>query len=820
MKISYNWLKEYINLDISPEELSFVLTNCGLEVEELALWESVRGGLKGVVIGHVIKCDKHPDADKLSVTMVDSGPGDPLQIVCGAPNVALNQKVLIAPPGTTLYKNEESWDIKKTKIRGIESCGMICAEDELGLGSSHEGIMVLPEDAPTGMAASDYFNIEQDWVFTIGLTPNRVDAASHIGVARDVAAALNAGKQHKYAVRIPDLSAFSVNDESNPIDIIVDDPEACPRYSGITISNLNIAPSPKWLADRLSAAGMRPINNVVDITNYVMLETGHPLHAFDIKHIKGKQIVVKKFAKPFDFITLDQAKRTIHTEDLMICNSEEGMCIAGVFGGIDSGVNDNTSAIFLESAYFNPVSVRKTGNRHSLKTESSFRFERGADPSMTITALKRAALLFREIAGGTISSPLYDVFPKPIKKAKITLTHDFVNQSVGVEVPDNIQLEILKDLDFEIIESKNRSMTVLAPFAKVDVTRPADVVEEILRIFGYNNVPMPTHHKTNLTISKKTDSSSYQNVFAEMLTGAGFFEILTNSLSSASYYTESNGYDPSANVRVINALSNELNTMRRTLMFSGLESIVHNINRKQTDIRFFEFGKTYNRILSHNTKSVTETFHEEMKLGLWISGKVFPLNWKYQDELYTFFHLKDVIGLILKRAGIVEDMLTFVPTGNKLFQNGLGYSLKTTGKTLLETGEVSTHILEQTECRQPVFFAEICWNTLLEFLEAKKVKATEPPKFPEVHRDIALLLDSAVQYSKIRDIVRNQGGRLVKSVSLFDIYDGKNLPEGKKSYAIHIILQDADKTLTDQETEAVVDNIRKALIKNLGAHIR
>jgi len=820
MKISYNWLKEYINLDISPEELSIVLTDCGLEVEELALWENVRGGLKGIVIGHVTECKKHTDADKLSVTIVDVGSGEPLQIVCGAPNVASGQKVLVATPGTTLYNNEEAWEIKKTKIRGVESSGMICAEDELGLGSSHAGIMVLPDDAPVGKAASEYFDMKQDWVFTIGLTPNRIDAASHIGAARDVAAVLNTRKEKRHTVLLPDLSGFSIDNESNPVEIVVEDTQACPRYSGITISNLKIAPSPKWLADRLSATGMRPINNVVDITNYVMLETGHPLHAFDIKHIKGKKVMVKKFSKPFDFITLDQEKRTMHTEDLMICNSEEGMCIAGVFGGLDSGVTENTEAIFLESAYFNPVSVRKSANRHALKTESSFRFERGVDPSMTIKALKRAAFLLREIAGGTISSPVYDIYPKAFEKAKITITHDFVNRSVGVEIPDDIQIEILKDLDFEILESKNRSITILAPFAKVDVTRPADVVEEILRIYGYNNIPMPAYHKTNLTIGRKLNSHSVQNAFAEMLTGAGFFEILTNSLSSASYYTEKNGFETSANASVVNALSNELNTMRRTLLFTGLESVAHNINRKQADIRFFEFGKTYIRLSSDKTLDVTNKFHEEMKLGLWMSGKVFPLNWKYKEEQCTVYHLKDVLGLILQRAGISEDMLTVAPLENKTFQNGLQYVLKSNGKTLLEAGETSRQVLEQTECRQTVFFAEIAWETLLDFLEKKKVKASEPPKFPEVHRDIALLLDSSVTYDNIRTIVRKQGGRLIKGIKLFDIYEGKNLPEGKKSYAINIILQDADKTLTDRETEAVIETIKQALVKELSAQIR
>ncbi len=820
MKISYNWLKEYIDLDISPEELSAVLTNCGLEVEELAEWESVKGGLKGIVIGHVTECKKHPNADKLSETKVHIGSGEFLQIVCGAPNVAEGQKVLVAIPGTILYQNDEPREIKKTKIRGVESAGMICAEDELGIGSSHEGIMVLPEDAPVGKPASEYFNIQQDWVFTIGLTPNRVDAASHIGVARDVAAALNAGKHRKYSLSIPDLSDFSTDTESMPVEIIIEDFSACPRYSGITISDLKIAPSPQWMAYRLSAAGIRPINNVVDITNYVMLETGHPLHAFDMKHIKGNKVIVKKFPSPFELTTLDEVKRTMFPDDLMICNSEGGMCIAGIFGGIEAGVSDFTKAIFLESAYFHPVTIRKTSTRLGLKTESSFRFERGADPSMTIYALKRAAQLIKEIAGGTISSPVYDVYPKPIRKASITLSYDYVNRSVGTQISDAVQTEILKDLDFELIETSNGKISVLAPYAKVDVTRPADVVEEILRIYGYNNIPVPEFHKSTLTVNAPSDNNALQNVFAEMLTGAGFFEILTNSLSAETYYCEANGFNPSLNVSIMNALSNELSTMRRTMLFSGLESIAHNINRKQTDLRFFEFGKTYSRISSDKTKSVSEQFREVTKLALWISGRVFPLNWKYPEESTTFFHLKDTLGMILRRSGIGEDMISVDVMDSEIFEKAIRYNLKTNGKLLLEAGKVSKHILDQTECRQDVFFAEICWDTICELMLNKKIMASEPPKFPEVHRDIAMLIDTPVTYNQIREIVRQKGGRLIKSVRLFDIYQGKNLPDGKKSYAINIILQDADKTLTDKETEAVIESVRQSLIKELGAHIR
>ncbi len=820
MKISYNWLKEYVNIDISAEELSVILTDCGLEVEELANFESVKGGLEGVVIGHVLEVQKHPDADKLRLTQVDIGNNTVLQIVCGAPNVAVGQKVVVATVGTTLWKGEESWEIKKAKIRGVESLGMICAEDELGLGTSHEGIMVLPSDTPVGIPAADYFNIYRDFVFTLGLTPNRVDAASHIGVARDVAAALNVLKNTRLEVRIPDINDFSVDNENYPVEIIIEDTNACPRYTGLTISNLKIAPSPDWIANRLKAAGMRPLNNIVDITNYVMLELGHPLHAFDMKHVKGNKVIVKTFDTPRDFVTLDEEKRALHTEDLMICNEHEPMCIAGVFGGIDAGVSEKTTEIFLESAYFNPVNVRKTSSRHGLKTESAWRFERGTDPSATVFALKRAALLLKDIAGGQISSPVYDVYPNEIHKHTISFTPAFIDSSVGMEIPVETQVSILKDLDFEILKENNSKIEVKAPLAKVDVTRPADIVEEILRIYGYNNVPFPQVHKSTLSIMPSMDEVKYRNIFSEMLVSSGFFEMMTNSLSSGKYYSEEFGFEPDKNATILNGLSSELNTMRRSLVFSGLESIVHNINRKQHHLRMFEFGRIYQQIKNPVSSEVDRKYQETMHLAMFMTGNVFPLNWKYKEEQTDFSELKNQIIKILNRAGVVERTLEVKETNNPLFGYGLSYSLKNSMETLVQFGELSEKALEITECRQNVFFAEFNWNQLLEIIKGQKVKASEPPKFPEVHRDIAMLLDNDTSYKTIEDIVYKNGNHLVSSVRLFDIYKGTNLPEGKKSYAISIVLQDKTKTLTDKETDSIIDSIKTALTQLPGVSIR
>lgn len=820
MKISYNWLKEYINFSITPQELSILLTNCGLEVEELEHWQSVKGGLNGIVLGKVIEKDKHPNADKLSLTKVDIGNGEILKIVCGAPNVDAGQNVAIATVGAKIYSGDDSFEIKSAKIRGEESFGMICSEKELGIGDSHEGIMVLPQDAVAGTKAKDYFNITEDWIFTLGLTPNRVDAASHIGVARDIMAAINANSSSKVSLNIPNFELKPKSQNELKVDVIVEDTDACPRYSGITLNNIKVKPSPKWLADRLSSVGLRPINNVVDITNYVMLTFGQPLHAFDLKKVKNNKIVIKKFDKEFDFLCLDEQSRKISTEDLMICNSDEAMCIAGVFGGLDSGVNENTTSIFIESAYFHPVSVRKTSNRHSLKTDSAFRFERGADISATIDAMKMAASMICELAEAEISSDIYDVYPVKKEKENIKLNFDFVDKLIGHQIPKDKQISILKDLDFEISDQNENSINLKAPFAKVDVTRPADVVEEILRIFGYNNIPEPTSMRTNLSKFSTPNPHHTKNVISEILVSQGFYEIMTNSLSSAEFYIPEFGFEATENVKLLNPLSNELNTMRRSMIFSGLQSITYNINRKQNNIRFFEFGKIYSKLSDDKSFDILKRFEEHTQLAIYLSGENQEQNWKYKAENVDFYILKQTILNVLLRLGIKEENLISEELDSPLFAYAIKLKLKDKDMQIANFGLLSKKVTEKTECRQEVFFGEINWDNVIEVSNKEKLSVTEISKFPEVRRDIAMLLDKTTKYEAVKEIVvKNSDSKLI-STSLFDIYEGKNLPEGKKSYAISIILQDKDKTLTDKETDKIVNKIKKQLEERLGAIIR
>ncbi len=820
MKISYNWLKDYLKTEIDPLELASILTNCGLEVEEVALWENVSNSLEGVLIGEVIEKKKHPNADKLSITKVNTGMGPPLQVICGAPNVEQGQKVLIALPGAFLKKNNEFFHLKEIKISGYISEGMICSEAEVGLGDSQDGIYVLPTDATVGQQAKEYFSVMRDWIFTIGLTPNRIDAASFVGVARDIAAVLNTSKGTNLKVKMPDFNIFSKSNKDLIVEIVIEDYESCRRYAGLTIKNLKIASSPRWLADRLSAVGMRCINNVVDITNYVMLELGQPLHAFDMKMVKGNKIVVKKFCEPVDFITLDEVKRSISPQDLMICNAEEPMCIAGVFGGFSYGVTENTTEIFLESAYFDPVSIRKTANRHGLSTESSFRFERGADISITDKALKRAANLLIEIAGGEVSSPVYDIYPEPFKKHEISVNFESVNRLIGADIPKETQLAILKELDFEIGSLNDDNVNVKPPFAKVDVSRFADVVEEILRIYGCNNIPLPESFRTNLSNFPKPDIHKIKNTVSEMLTGLGFYEIMTNSLSPQKYYTAKFGYNEKENVSLLNPISVELNTLRRNLVFSGLESIVHNVNRKQNNLRFFEFGKVYRRISDEQNRSVTEKFYENEHLALFMTGNVFPLNWKYPEEKFSFFHIKDIVEKILIRSGIDIDGLEFFSGDSDIFKTRIDCKLKNTEKKIAEFGELSPKVLNITDCRQVVFFAEIMWTDVIETISKNKIVVREPSKFPEVQRDIAVMLDKKIIYNDIKSMIQKRGGKMVKAIRLFDIYEGGNIPDGKISYAINILLVNEENTLTDAETDVIIDNIKKSLIHNFDAVIR
>lgn len=815
MKVSYNWLKEFADISLTPQELSVCLTDCGLEVEELTYWQSVKGGLEGVVIGKVLSKEKHPNADKLSLTQVDIGASAPLQIVCGAPNVDAGQIVVVATIGTILYKEEQTFEIKQARIRGIESFGMICSEDELGIGNSHDGIMVLTDSVEVGTLAKDYFEITEDWIFTIGLTPNRIDAASHIGVARDIVAALNTKNSTKITLKEKSISDF-VENESNPVSIEIANTEACPRYSGITISGIKIAPSPKWLSDRVTSLGMRPINNIVDITNYVMFELGQPLHAFDMAHLTGKKIVVRTFEKETPFLCLDEVERKISTEDLMICNAEEGMCIAGVFGGLKSGVTESTTDVFIESAYFNPRYVRKTSNRHALKTESSFRFERGTNPSTTIEVLKRTVQLILDIAGGTVSSPIYDVYPKPIHKTEIKLEFDYVQKIIGFSIPTEIQKQILIDLDFEITHFDDKYAVVLASLSKVDVSRPIDVVEEILRIYGYNHIPFSDLMKTSLNVSIKPNPYKLQNIVSDMLVSNGFYELMTNSLTNASYYKNTTNDDL---VHVLNPLSKELNVMRKDMLYSGIEAIVHNINRKQHNLKFFEFGKIYKKVISPKTESLNNKYAEGNRLVLFITGSDNPINWKHQTADTDFYYLKEYVNTILKKFN-VETQLQSEQSSSELFTYGLSYKLKSKKSIIAELGKVSENHLALFDCKQEVFYANINWDLLIEMYAEIGANISEPPKYPEVHRDIAMLLDKDIQYQQVYDIVMANGGGIVQSVSLFDVYQGKNIPEGKKSYAINIILQHSEKTLSDKETEIIINKIKKTFEISLNATIR
>jgi len=820
MKISYNWLKEYINFSLTPQDLSILLTNCGLEVEELEHWQSVKGGLNGIVLGKVIEKNKHPNADKLSLTKVDIGNGEILKIVCGAPNVEAGQNVAIATVGAKIYSADDSFEIKSAKIRGEESFGMICSEKELGLGDSHEGIMVLPNDAIIGTAAKDYFNISEDWIFTLGLTPNRVDAASHIGVARDVMAAINANSNSKTTLKIPHFELPQKSNNELKVEVIIEDTDSCNRYSGITLNNVKVKQSPKWLSDKLISVGLRPINNVVDITNYVMLTYGQPLHAFDLKKVKNNKIVIKKFDKEFDFLCLDEQSRKISTEDLMICNSDEAMCIAGVFGGFDSGVNETTTSIFIESAYFQTVSVRKTSNRHALKTDSAFRFERGADISVTIDAMKMAACLICELADAEISSDIYDVYPVKKEKEIINLKFDFVKKLIGHEIPIELQISILKDLDFEIVESNQDSLILKAPFAKVDVTRPSDVVEEILRIYGYNNIPEPSSMRTNLSKFAKPNPHHTKNVISEILVSQGFYEIMTNSLSSAEYYVSDFGFNETENVKLLNPLSNELNTLRRSMIFTGLQSVVYNINRKQNNLKFFEFGKIYSKISDDKSFDILKRFKENTQLAIFLSGETQNQNWKYKVENVDFYVLKQTIINVLLRLGIKDEMLVSEEFNSELFSYALTLKLKNSGLEIATYGLISKKVTDKVDCRQEVFYGEIYWDNVLEVSNKEKLTVTEISKFPEVRRDIAMLLDKTTKYEAVKEIVINNSDSKLISTSLFDIYEGKNLPEGKKSYAISIILQDKDKTLTDKETDKIVNRIKKQLEEKLEAIMR
>ncbi|KIA99415.1 phenylalanyl-tRNA synthetase subunit beta [Flavobacterium sp. KMS] len=806
MKISYNWLKQFIKIDWKSEETSALLTDLGLEVEVVEKYQSIKGGLEGIVVGHVLTCVQHPDADRLKVTTVDLGLEHPVQIVCGAANVAAGQKVPVATIGTVLYdKNGESFTIKKGKIRGQESHGMICAEDELGLGTGHDGIMVLDEALKPGTPAAEVFNIENDEVFEIGLTPNRADAMSHLGTARDLRAGLLQSGVNVELIT-PSVSNFRVDMRTLKIDVNVEEPSLAPRYCGVTISGITINESPSWLQNRLKAIGITPKNNIVDVTNYVLHELGQPLHAFDASKINGK-IIVKTLPAGTKFITLDDVERTLHQEDLMICDEKGPLCIAGVFGGKKSGVTDTTTSIFLESAYFNPVSVRKSAKRHQLNTDASFRFERGIDPSITAYALKRAALLIKEIAGGEITSDIVEIYQKKIEDFSVFLNFSHVSKIIGQEIPKDTIKKILVSLDIKVNSVSEAGLGLTIPAYRVDVQREIDVIEEILRVYGYNNINFSKKFNATVANSPRTEDYKVQNSIAAQLNSQGFHEMMANSLTTAAYANLSTLLKEEHNVTILNPLSNDLSVMRQSLLFSGLEAISYNVNRKNSDLKLFEFGKSYHKFLNG--------YEEHKHLTLFITGNRNKETWTNGLQSTDFFLLKGYVKGVISRLGI--DKILNIPTQSDVFSEGaaIGYG----HDTLVEMGVVKKSILKHFGIKQEVFYADFNWDLILKIITGK-IKYTEIPKYPEVRRDLALLIDKNVTYDSIYNLAKQTEKSLLKDVNLFDVYEGKNLPEGKKSYALSFTIQDNTKTLTDAQIDKIMSKLQQNFETELGATLR
>ena len=806
MKISYNWIKQFIKIDWQSEETAALLTDLGLEVEVVEKYQSVKGGLEGIVVGHVLTCVPHPDADRLKITTVDLGDGVPVQIVCGASNVAAGQKVPVATIGTLLYDKEgESFTIKKGKIRGQESHGMICAEDEIGLGTSHEGIMVLDASLQPGTSAATVFKIENDEVFEIGLTPNRADAMSHFGTARDLRAGMLQSGVNVELIT-PSVSNFRVDKRTLKIDIDVKESKLVPRYCGVTISGIIVKPSPTWLQNRLKAIGLNPKNNIVDVTNYVLHELGQPLHAFDAAKISGK-VIVKTMPSGTKFTTLDDVERSLHEEDIMICDENGPLCIAGVFGGKESGVSESTTAIFLESAYFNPVSVRKTAKRHQLNTDASFRFERGIDPSITEYALKRAALLIQEVAGGEITSDIIDVYPKKVEDFSVFLNFNKVTKIIGQEIPKDIIKKILVSLDIKVNSVTDSGLGLTIPAYRVDVQREIDVIEEILRVYGYNNIKFSNKVNATVANSPRTEDYKIQNVVATQLNSQGFHEMMANSLTTANYIQLSDLLKEEHNVTMLNPLSSDLATMRQSLLFSGLEAISYNINRKNTDLKLFEFGKTY-----HNYPS---GYEEKKHLTLFLTGNRNQETWTIGQKPTDFFLFKGYVNAVLERLGIQKTQNQ--PLATDVYSEGIAISL---GKdTIVEIGVVKKSILKHFGIKQEVFYADFNWAAILKLI-SNKIKFTEIPKYPEVRRDLALLLDQAVTYESIYTIAKQTEKSLLKNIDLFDVYEGQNLPEGKKSYALSFSIQDSSKTLTDEQIDKIMSKLQKNFETELGAVLR
>ena len=824
MNISYKWLKEYVDFDLTAQQVCDALTSTGLEVDALEEVQSIKGGLKGLYVGKVLTCEAHPDSDHLHVTMVDLGKGEPSQIVCGAPNVAAGQKVIVADLGCVLYDGDKEFVIKKSKLRGVESCGMICAEDEIGIGNDHSGIIVLPEDAVVGTPAAEYYHLESDWLIEVDITANRADALSHWGVARDLYAWL---KQNGYETSLhrPDCSKFKVDNHDLPIEVTIENQEACKRYACVSVTDCEVKESPDWLKNKLTTVGLRPINNIVDITNYVMMAYGQPLHTFDADMVKGHKIVVKTMPEGTPFQTLDGEEHKLSDRDLAICNAEDPMCIAGVFGGKGSGTYETTKNVVLESAYFHPTWIRKSARRHGLSTDASFRFERGVDPNGTIYALQQAAILCQELAGGKVSMEVCDVYPEPMKNPVVELNYDYVHSLVGKTIPVETIKAICESLEMKVLNESAEALTLEIPAYRVDVQRPCDVAEDILRIYGYNNVEIPTQLKGSLVIKGDEDRKhKLANLVSEQLVGEGFNEILNNSLTKAAYYE--NLGDPSdprgsySLVRIMNPLSSDLNVMRQTLLFGGLESIQHNVNRKRQNLRFFEFGNVYSfDPEKQNDDDPMQAYKEQYHAALWVTGKRVEGSWAHANEDSTFYELSAYVENILRRIGLKPGMTVRKKSENSIFSAGITIENRG-GKKLVEMGIITKKLQKQFGIDNPVYYAEMNWTQLMKATKKNEVLYTEISKFPAVSRDLALLVDNSVEFAQIEQIARQTEKKLLKKVELFDVYEGDKLPAGKKSYAVNFILQDEEKTMGDKQIDAIMQKLIANIKKQLNAELR
>lgn len=820
MNISYNWLKRYLDTDLSAEQISTTLTDIGLEVDSFEKIETIKGGLQSVVIGEVVTCQPHPDSDHLNITSVNVGGEAPLQIVCGAANCRAGLKVVCATVGAVLYPtgSDEEFKIKRSKIRGVESLGMLCAEDELGLGYGHEGIMELPEDAVVGTPAKEYFNIEDDYLIEIGLTPNRIDAASHIGVARDLAAYLRS-QGVDIEVKMPSVEDFKIDSHEGALSVEVLNSEAAPRYAALTIKGCTVAPSPEWMQNDLRAAGLTPKNNLVDITNYVLFELGQPLHAFDAQKIDGGKVVVRTCEEGTKFTTLDEVERTLTANDLMICSESKPMCIAGVFGGLDSGISDTTTDVLLESAYFNPVWVRKSAKRFGLNTDASFRFERGIDPNLQIYAIKRAALLFKELAGGEIVGDIIDIYPTKIEDFRFEISMDRTRKLIGKDIPDATIRTIIEALEIKIESETDGVLSVAVPPYRVDVQREADLIEDILRIYGYNNIEIPTHVKSTISYAPRPDKSKLMNMTADFLTSNGYTEIMSNSLTKASYYEGLSSYKIENSVKIINPLSSDLNVMRQTLLFNTLEAVELNANRRNGDLKLYEFGNCYYyNAEAQNDEKILAPYSENYRLAITVTGVAEPLSWNQKSVTASFYTLRAMVEKVLAKFGIDIYSLKSASLESDLFAEGL--SLTMNGKELVQMGMINTKLRKQFGVKQDIFSAEIDFDALVKSTRKHKITVTELSKFPEVKRDLALLVDKQITFEKLREIAFQTEKKLLKSVSLFDVYEGDKLPEGKKSYALSFILEDKNQTLTDKMIEKSMTNLQKQFERVCAAQVR